>query len=811
MAVNRVKLRHSLRTKIVLVSILVEITMLALLLANSLRLLDRNLEEHAQARLEAASPLLNAALSARLLERDHASIMEILKSLVHSQHGDFRYIVVYDQRGVIYASAGQVETGNMPDIDRDVGASLSDLVYDTGNPLALGNERIGEVRYGLSLAHFAASRESIFTQGLAIASAEVILSFILLGIAGLLLTRHIRSLVSATQRVAAGDYTSRIPVTGRDEIALLAANFNTMSEATRERIEALHHSEKELFEEKERAEVTLNSIGDGVITINASERVQYMNPAAEKLTGWKADEARDHPVTDVYRVLDEQTRVPFVSSVLEVLAQNAVVPEHQRRLLVSRDEREYSIEETITPILDRDGSTLGTVLVFHNVSATRESARKLEYQASHDALTGLINRREFERRVEEALQEARATNNTHAMYFMDLDQFKVVNDTCGHNAGDELLRQLAMLLKARVRDSDVLGRLGGDEFGVLVHRCPMERAEKTAAMLCDVVQGFRFVWENKSFDLGVSIGVVPIRADTGSVAELFGAADIACYVAKDKGRNQIHIHQVDDLEHARRRGEMQWSTRISEALNENRFVLYYQKIVPLAIQEGRHPECELLVRMLDDDGNIIAPGRFLPAAERYRQMVHIDKWVIRNALTTLAGPNNGTCRGMFSINLSGQSLGHTGFADYVKEQISASGIDARRVDFEITETAAIANLSQAERFMREMKEIGCSFSLDDFGSGLSSFAYLKALPVDFLKIDGVFVRNILDNSTDRAMVAAINQMGHAIGIRTIAEFIENEAVLHTLRDIGIDYAQGYHLHMPQALPTPANQVKRMGG
>jgi diguanylate cyclase (GGDEF)-like protein/PAS domain S-box-containing protein len=811
MTANRVKLRHSLRTKIVLVSIIVEITMLALLLTNSLRLLDRSLEEDAQARLEAATPLLNAALSARLLERDHASIMEILKSLVHSHYGDFRYIVVYDQRGQIYASAGQVDIQHMPDIDRDVITSLNDLVYDTSDPLVLGAEHIGEVRYGLSLAQFAASRQSIFTQGLAIASAEVILSFILLGIAGLLLTRHIRSLVSATQRISAGDYSIRIPVTGRDEIALLAANFNAMSHATRERVEALHRSEKALFEEKERAEVTLNSIGDGVITIDTHELVQYMNPAAEKLTGWNAAEARQRPVAEVYQVLDEKTRAPFVSSVHSVLAQDATAKPSQRLLLVNRNEREFSVKETTALIQDRDGAILGAVLVFHDISAARESARKLEYQASHDALTGLTNRREFERRVGEALQDARDSDNVHAMYFMDLDQFKVVNDTCGHNAGDELLRQLATLLKARVRDSDAIGRLGGDEFGVLVHRCPMERAEKIAAMLRDVVQGFRFVWENKSFDLGVSIGVVPIRADTGSVAELFGAADIACYVAKDRGRNQIHIHQVDDLEHARRRGEMQWSTRISAALNENRFVLYFQRIAPLANQDGRHPECELLVRMLDEDGSLIAPGRFLPAAERYQQMVHIDKWVIRNALATLAGPASSVCRGMFSINLSGQSLGSAGFADYVKEQIATSGIDPRRVDFEITETAAIANLSQAERFMREMKEIGCSFSLDDFGSGLSSFAYLKALPVDFLKIDGVFIRHILDNSTDRAMVAAINQMGHAVGIRTIAEFIESEDVLHTLRGIGIDYAQGYHLHTPQALPMPANQAKKIGG
>ena len=799
-----VRLHRSIRTKIVLVSLVVEVTMLALLLANSVRLLDRNLQEHVRARLESAAPLLNSALSARLFERDHGSIQQILKNLVGSKNADFRYIVVYDQNGTPYASAGQIDIRHMPELDRNI--SGTDLVFDARSPVTLGGERVGEVRYGVSLAHFAASRDSIFTQGLIIASAEVVLSVVLLGLAGLLLTRNIRSLVTATQKIAGGDYTVHIPVQSQDEIGLLADNFNRMSVAVRDQISALHHSEQALFAEKERAEITLKSIGDGVITVGQDSRVQYLNPAAETLTGWRLDQARGRPVTEVYRTVDEVTRAPVGNSVQAALARDTTMNHPPGLILLNRNGSEYAVEETAAPILDRDGQVSGVVLVFHDVTAAREFARRLEYQANHDALTGLVNRREFRQRVERALQEARDSRLTHAMFYLDLDQFKVVNDTCGHNAGDELLRQLAALLRRKIRDTDVIGRLGGDEFGVLIHRCPPDQAWHVAENLRDSVRAFRFLWENKSFDVGVSIGVVAIDPNTVDAAELFSAADIACYVAKDGGRNQIHVHQPDDLDLARRRGEMHWSTRIATALNEGRFSLYYQKIIPLAGRHSDYPGIELLLRMQAEDGSLVLPERFIPSAERYQHMLSIDKWVLRRALALMAEPVNDSFQGMFSINVSGQSLGSARFSSYVIDVIRASGIEPRRICFEVTETAAVANLARAAQFMQELHDIGCRFALDDFGSGLSSFAYLRALPVDYLKIDGIFVRHILDNPNDLAMVTAINQMGRAVGIRTIAEFVEDDRVQQALCAIGIDYAQGFHIHTPQPLSVAAGRL-----
>jgi len=792
-----VRLHRSIRTKIVLVSLVVEITMLALLLTNSLRLLDRNLQEHAQARLETAAPLLNSALSARLFERDSGSIHEILNNLVNSGNGDFRYIVVYDQDGSPYAAAGQVDIRHMPGLDQRV--TGTDLVFDTSSPITLGHQRIGEVRYGVSLARFVASRNSIFNQGLVIASAEVVLSFVLLGLAGLLLTRNIRSLVTATQKIARGDYSVQIPVQSQDEIGLLADNFNRMTTAVRGQIDALQRSEQALFEEKERAEITLKSIGDGVITVDTQGRVLYLNPAAETLTGWHLAQARGRPVTEVYRTVNDITRAPAENSVQAALMRDVMANRPQGLILLNRHGTESAVEETAAPIQDRDGRVIGVVLVFHDVTAAREFARRLEYQATHDALTGLVNRREFRRSVDLAIQDARESRLTHAMLYLDLDQFKVVNDTCGHNAGDELLRQLAVLLRRKIRDTDVIGRLGGDEFGVLIHRCPLDRAQRIAETLRDAVRNFRFLWENKSFDIGVSIGVAVIGSDTRDATELFSAADIACYVAKDSGRNQIHIHQTDDLELARRRGEMHWSTRIAAALNEGRFTLHYQKIVPLAGQDTDYPVIELLLRMHAEDGGLVLPEHFIPSAERYQHMLPIDKWVLRRALSLMAQTENDSFRGMFSINLSGQSLGSAGFREFARDAVLTSGIDPARVCFEVTETAAIANLAHAAQFMQELRDIGCRFALDDFGSGLSSFAYLRALPVDYLKIDGLFVRHILDNPNDHAMVTAINQMGRALGIRTIAEFVEDDQVQQALCTIGVDYGQGYYIHTPQPL------------
>ena len=447
---------------------------------------------------------------------------------------------------------------------------------------------------------------------------------------------------------------------------------------------------------------------------------------------------------------------------------------------------------------------IGTLGAAFNRMTNRLSSmvRDLEYQASHDALTALVNRQEFERRLKRVIATAETNGAEHALCYLDLDQFKVINDTCGHQAGDELLRQLGEMLTKRIRGRDTLARLGGDEFGVLMEHCSLAQAQRVANGLREAIKGFRFVWEGRSFDVGVSIGLVPITENSGSIPNILSVADRACYAAKDKGRNRVHVYQEGDTELARRHGEMQWVSRIPRALEEHRFHLFCQPIVPLVagLSEGEHHE--LLVRMEDEEGRLVEPGAFLPAAERYNLSVKIDRWVTGEAFAWFMR-NPKRVRGLFlcAINLSGRSLGDEEFLEFIIQRFRDTKMPPSKICFEITETAAIANLVTATRFMQRLKKLGCRFALDDFGSGLSSFAYLKNLPVEFLKIDGMFVRNIVDNPIDLAVVRSINEIGQAMGKKTIAEHVENAAILEKLKlpGIGVDYAQGFGIARPRSI------------
>ncbi len=448
------------------------------------------------------------------------------------------------------------------------------------------------------------------------------------------------------------------------------------------------------------------------------------------------------------------------------------------------------------------GDEVGVLIsVFSSMrDAIQRYQTDLSFQTTHDSLTGLVNRREFERRIVAALNIAKSEQSEHVLLYMDLDQFKVVNDTCGHTAGDEYLRQLSAMLVDGLRKHDSLARLGGDEFGVLLEHCPQDRALQLADQLLGEIQDFRFVWEGNSFTLGVSIGLVLINEQSENLSRILKAADAACYAAKDAGRNRIHVYDEDDSTLVRRHGEMQWVSRITEAVEEGRFHLYYQPIVPVDQRQIEGLHMELLLRMEDRHGNIILPGAFLPAAERYNLMPHLDRWVTQTAFEWLAqNPDRLRELKLCTINLSGHSLGEGEFRQFVVEQLQKTGVPADKICFEITETAAIGNLMKATRFMSILRNLGCRFSLDDFGSGMSSFAYLKSLPVDYLKIDGLFVRDIMDDSIDYAMVKSINELGHVMGKLTVAEFVEKESILWKLREIGVDYAQGFGIARPRPL------------
>jgi diguanylate cyclase (GGDEF)-like protein/PAS domain S-box-containing protein len=478
--------------------------------------------------------------------------------------------------------------------------------------------------------------------------------------------------------------------------------------------------EDALFREKESAQITLQSIGDGVITTDSKCNVEYVNPVAEELTGWKVDDASGRPIDEIFRGFHEETCEPLENPLAVSMRRDRAIKSVRPTLLIRRDGNELYIESTASPIRDGKGTVTGGVLVFHDVSESRDLNRRLSYHASHDILTGLVNRAEFENRVERALKSARARETSYALLYLDLDQFKIVNDSCGHSAGDALLGQLGTLLKSKIRWRDALARLGGDEFGVLLESCTLDEAMNTAETLRMAIGDYKFVWEERTFRLGVSIGVVPITADNEDVAALLTAADSACAAAKEAGRNRIHSFQENDIDLMRRRREMQWAARINNALEENRFELFRQTIQPLQTEEeGAH--YEILLRMRDESGGIISPGLFIEAAERYGITPKIDRWVIRSAFRWLVSEADERERlSLCSINLSGQSLGDEKFLPFVVDQFQMSGLDATKICFEITETAAIASYSQANRFINALKELGCKFALDDFGTGLSS-------------------------------------------------------------------------------------------
>ena len=559
-------------------------------------------------------------------------------------------------------------------------------------------------------------------------------------------------------------------------------------------------TEEELFKEKEYAEVTLHSIGDAVITTDNHGIITFINPIAEGLTGWTTQEARGNLLEDVFNIVNESTMEPCENPVQDCLRQGRSVGLTNYTALIKRDGTRISIDDSASPIRNRSGDIIGVILVFHDVTRDREMTRQISWQATHDSLTGLINRNELEIRLNEVINDAKVESASNCFLYMDLDQFKVVNDTCGHQAGDKLLEQLSYLLQQNIRDSDILARLGGDEFGVLLTGCSIEKATSIAEMLRKTVEEFRFIWQEKTFEIGASIGVVSINPNDDSTATLLSAADIACYAAKDHGRNRVHVYHPDDKELMQRHGEMKWVSQITKALKEDRFELFCQSIQKINNATQNEYHFEILVRMLDEENKYIPPGFFIPAAERYDLMPKIDEWVLKNTFKIIQKNKNSSAFNKLhtvSINLSGNTFSSKDFLGRIREMLKIYEVPTSMICFEITETAAIANLTEAITFIQALKNDGCRFSLDDFGSGLSSFSYLKNLPVDYLKIDGIFVKNIVDDPIDLAMVNAIHQIGTVLGIKTVAEFVENKQILEHLRGIGVDYAQGYGIHVPE--------------
>jgi diguanylate cyclase (GGDEF)-like protein/PAS domain S-box-containing protein len=553
---------------------------------------------------------------------------------------------------------------------------------------------------------------------------------------------------------------------------------------------------------KLQARITLESIGEGVITTDRNGAIDYMNEAAEQLIGTNRTLAIGKRLLDLIALIDEVDRSSLGDPVQKCLAERRRVNLGRRALLLSKQaDREFSTELTASPIRGPDAQVAGCVVIFHDVTEIRGITREMSYQATHDALTGLVNRPEFERRLEAALNSARGEGVGHVVAYLDLDRFKNVNDSCGHIAGDNLLRELAALLKQRVRDSDTVARVGGDEFAMLLAGCPLDKARQISEDVCQAVAGYQFAWQDQLFEIGVSIGLVEVGQESGSAETVLGAADSACYVAKQQGRGRIHVYSTRDEVLARERGEIQWLQRLQRALKENQFELYVQPIIAVGNRSGhRGPAAEVLLRMRDESGKSILPAHFLTSAERYQLMSHIDRWVVQSALTALASgtphlPNGRTC----SINLSAQTLGDEDFLEFVVDVLDHTGVAPDKICFEVPESAVVHQLDHAQRFINVLHGIGCHFALDDFGSGIGSFANLKHLALDYLKIDGMYTRDVARDSVNREMVAAMIKLARTLDFQVVAEQVEDQDSFEALRTLGVDFVQGFVIEKPRPL------------
>ena len=569
--------------------------------------------------------------------------------------------------------------------------------------------------------------------------------------------------------------------------------------------------EVSLSRSKRQAQYTLESISEGVITTDNDGRVDYMNQAAESLIGTNRDEASGHRIGELFTLVDDTDRRALGDPVERCLAMRRRVNMGRRAVLVSIDgEHEHSVEITASPVRGPSNSISGTVVVFHDVSELRGLTRKMSYQATHDPLTGLINRREFERRLDEAMDTAHADEAVHIVFYMDLDRFKAVNDTCGHLAGDNMLREVAGLIKEQVRDSDFVGRLGGDEFGALLIGCPLDKARQIATDICNAVADYRFVWKDKIFNIGISVGLIEVSHASGTLQDIMSAADSACYMAKQQGRGQVHVYSARDEAVARERGDIQWLRQLQTALHEDSFELAIQPIISMTGRADSGPSVEVLIRLQDGQSRATNTAEFLRPAERYQMMPQIDRWVINATLAAISsGEIKLTTHRSCAINLSSQTLGDEAFLGFVVDALDRSGVAPSSICFEVTEAAILSNVQHAQRFIEVLHGIGCEFSLDDFGSGLGSFSSLKHLPIDYLKIDGTYTRNLRSDLVNQEMVGAMIKLARTMQFRIVAEQVENQEDFDWLRDAGVDFVQGHFVESPALLGTATTGTYRV--
>ena len=565
--------------------------------------------------------------------------------------------------------------------------------------------------------------------------------------------------------------------------------------------DALNASQEMLQQERDRLKVTLYSIADGVISTDAAGAVTLMNPVAEALTGWTQQNAMQRPVEEVFHIFEGESGQPVRNPIRDCLEHGKAFYLQQGVQLLSRNGVRRDVQDSAAPIRNSEGDIVGAILVFQDVTHMRRIQREIEFNATHDSLTLLPNRRHFEQSLQESLHTSALSGVPHTVCFLDLDRFKLVNDTAGHAAGDLLLRLIADVLTRSVRASDVVARLGGDEFAVILSGCTTDQAQDTLRKIAGSIAALHFRANDHSFQISVSIGAVNVAGEA-TAADVMRHADIACYAAKNAGRNRVIVYHPEGGEGQESHKALNVAAQIRDALDQDRFALLAQKIVPT--QGDAAPHYEILVRMLDRNGSFISPAQFIPSAERYDMMAGVDRWVLQRVLRE-HGSEIARRPGLrLSINLSANSLNDAKFLPFFLDLLERSLVPPDALTLEITETSLMDSMLNASKVIEKLRAVGCKVALDDFGIGLCSFSYLRNFTVDYVKIEGSFVRNVLESPVDLAIVRSINTIAHELKARTIAEFVENDAILEQVRALGIDFAQGYALGRPEPIAAIFN-------
>jgi diguanylate cyclase (GGDEF)-like protein/PAS domain S-box-containing protein len=799
----------SVKTKLIVNVILIHAVLMSLVVFDLIERERQFMQEQLYQRGYEQASLLASYAAVPLLNNDLVALDELLNDMDTIKYHYMSFIL--DRHGRVRASTqkeyfnkqlddsvSRESFSQLLDSDLDSHQTIHDNLVDTIGVVKVNDIVIGYVRTIIDRGFLSQELRIVTNQGLLYITLAILLGALFAWLAVRQMTRQLNRVAAAAERIAEKDFNVDLPEPkSKDELSKMIRAFKVMSQSIQEHIDELQKSNELIYNEKELAEVTLRSIGDCVIVTDADGNVKFINPPTEEILQYTNLEASGKKVKELFTVFNERTNQELEPPLYTSIREGKVIWLSNHTLLVNRYGRRYSIEDSSAPIRNAKGEIEGAILVFHDVTEKKKRALKIKWQATHDALTKLHNRIAFETILENTVQQVVRENSEHSLLFMDLDKFKVINDTAGHLAGDEILKQAAFVLGKSIRKNDYLCRFGGDEFGLILFDCTADLAKKLAQKLIDTILEHTFYWNNKSFKVGLSIGIARIDPKNTDVTALLSRADLACYLAKEKGRNRYYVAKVSDLEHLDNMDELNWISRITKAIKDRNFVLYIQKIKDLDADNDHY---EILLRLIEEEKTVLYPDLFIPHAERHNLMPKIDRYVIEEFFHWFSLHRNTLSDQLsFSLNITGQSISDPEFIDDILLLVDKYEMECSRVIFEITENTAISNINEAQSFFNTLSAIGFRFALDDFGTGLSSFAYLKLLPIAFLKIDGVFVKDILVDEIDRGMVESIHKIGSLMGLKIIAEYAETDEIISELVNMGIHYAQGYAIEKPHPL------------